>query len=273
METLSLSKISLFQKFIWNFYQEQGRSFAWRDHQDPYAIVVSEIMLQQTQTYRVAQKFDLWMQEFKDFKTLSEAPLRDVLSVWQGLGYNRRALALQKIAQKVVDEYDGVLPDDPQILITFPSIGPNTAASICAFAFNAPTVFIETNIRAVFIESFFSDKNEVSDKEIFPLVAQAVDLNNPRHWYYALMDYGVFLKARLKNPCIKSTHYAKQSKFEGSHRQIRGMILKIMAQHDLLAQEMLFSYIQKDKIKVEKALLELYQEGFIKNENGKISIV
>jgi A/G-specific adenine glycosylase len=270
---LTKNKIASFQKFIWDFYAMHGRSFTWRNIYSPYAILVSEIMLQQTQTYRVAPKFELWMMEFPDFATLSQAPLRDVLSIWQGLGYNRRALALHKIAQKVINEFDGALPQDPEILATLPNIGPNTAGSICAFAFNMPTIFIETNIRAVFIHHFFQHKDKVLDKDLLPLVQQTIDNFNPREWYYALMDYGVFLKQQIINPSRKSAHHITQSKFEGSHRQIRGTILKLLSKYPSLERETFFSYIQRDAQSIEKALSQLANEGFIKNNEGKFSII
>jgi A/G-specific adenine glycosylase len=185
-------------------------------------------MLQQTQTARVETKYEQFIAAFPTFECLAHASLRDVLSAWQGLGYYRRARYLHQIAQKVVSEHGGMLPDDPKILQTFPGLGAATAASICAFAFNKPTVFIETNIRTVFIHSFFQHKSSVSDKELMPFIAESLDHDNPREWYYALMDYGVLLKSQHINPSRKSAHYTKQSKFEGSDRQIRAAILKMI---------------------------------------------
>ncbi|MDR3551314.1 MAG: hypothetical protein P4L31_07915 [Candidatus Babeliales bacterium] len=263
---LSTTAIRSFQDFIWDFYAQNRREFAWRHHDDPYAIVVSEIMLQQTQTHRVAQKFELWLCEFPDFATLAQAPLRDVLSIWSGLGYNRRAIALQKIAQRVVAEFDGQLPSDPAILVTFPHIGPNTAGSICAFAFNKPTVFIETNIRAVYIHSFFKDKTEITDKELQPLVEQTVDHGNAREWYYALMDYGVFLKSQMVNPSRKSAHHATQSKFEGSDRQIRGMMLRLLTAKSCTMQE-LVDQSKKEESRVKRIVEDLCVEGFITKDS------
>lgn len=269
---ISKDQIKSFQQFIWNYYRENGRQFAWRATQDPYAILISEIMLQQTQTHRVAPKYELWLTEFPTFHSLADASLRDVLSVWQGLGYNRRGMYLQQTAQRVVTQFNGVLPADPVILETFPGIGKNTAGSICAFAFNMSVVFIETNIRAVYIHSFFKDKELVHDKELLPLIAQTVDQANPREWYYALMDYGVFLKQQCKNPSRKSVHHAKQSKFEGSHRQIRGAILRALDQHSELDLLALIIKAQRKPDHVEKALQELVREGFLKKRESMYSI-
>jgi A/G-specific adenine glycosylase len=255
-----------FKAIIYDYYAQNKRYFGWRTDIDAYRVVVSEIMLQQTQTHRVEKKFDSFIAAFPDFKTLARTPLRDVLAQWQGLGYNRRALALQKSAQKVVDDFGGRLPDDPETLATFPGIGPATAASICAFAFNKPTIFIETNIRAVFIHFFFQGREKVTDKEIFPLVEKMVDKKNPREWYYALMDYGVMLKKNMPNPSRRSAHHMQQTKFEGSERQIRGMIVKMLTIHQHLSYEQLIELVGKEPQRIKKNLNALCAEGLVKKE-------
>jgi A/G-specific adenine glycosylase len=265
--------VAQFQEFIWNFYHQNKRDFAWRNTENPYYIVISEIMLQQTQTHRVITKYEEFIAAFPTFESLAAAPLRDVLSVWQGLGYYRRARFLQQLAQIVVNEYGGTLPQDPKILQTFPGIGPNTAGSICAFAFNQPTIFIETNIRTVFIHSFFNDKDAVSDKELLPLITTTVDLDNPREWYYALMDYGVFLKTRQVNPSRKSAHYTKQSKFEGSDRQIRAKILKIIVDAEKISHQEILDLVNKDTERVEAIIDQLVTEKFIQKTINSIYFI
>lgn len=267
------TNIDDFIKTIWSYYNVNKRNFPWRNHHTPYSIVVSEIMLQQTQTHRVVHKYEQFITTFNSFETLAQASLKDVLFAWQGLGYNRRGLALQASAQKVVNEYQGILPESPEILVTFPGIGPATASSICAFAFNKPTIFIETNIRTVFIHFFFRGYDKIKDSEIFPLVAATVDQTNPREWYYALMDYGVMLKKTLANPSRKSAHHIQQTKFEGSDRQIRGMILKILTIQPWITFEELCSSIDRESHRIQKALLELQKEGFISNKNDTFMIV
>jgi len=262
-----MNTIAEFKEFIWDFYHKNKRDFAWRNIDNPYYVVVSEIMLQQTQTYRVITKYKEFIAVFPTFESLAAAPLRDVLSVWQGLGYYRRARFLHQLAQKVVNEYDGILPKDPKILQTFPGIGPNTAGSVCAFAFNCPTIFIETNIRAVFIHSFFRDRTDIKDKEIISLVEQSIDADNPREWYYALMDYGVFLKSRVVNPSRKSLHYTKQSKFEGSDRQLRAKILKFIVKHENVSHTDILLHAAQDAMRIEKIIEQLLAECFIKKTN------
>jgi len=269
-----MNTIEHFQAFIWDFYKKNGRVFAWRNTENAYYIIVSEIMLQQTQTHRVVAKYEEFLIAFPTIQSLAAASLRDVLCVWQGLGYYRRARYLHQIAQIIVNDHGGVIPQSPMVLQTFPGLGAATASSICAFAFNMPTIFIETNIRTVFIHSFFCDRDTtVHDKEIMSLVAASVDHNNPREWYYALMDYGVYLKSQLGNPSRKSAHYAKQTKFEGSDRQIRAAVLKLITEKGIIENNDVFYVINKEKRRVEKVLQDLENEQFIIKIANKYSIV
>jgi A/G-specific adenine glycosylase len=261
-----------FQQMVLSYYNNYGREMVWRDTTDPYLILVSEIMLQQTQVERVRIKFPEFIETFPDFASLAVAPLDNVLSVWQGMGYNRRAIALQKCAIRVMNEYDGILPADVDILATFPGIGRATASSIAAFAFNLPVVFIETNIRRVFIHFFFTGNETVSDAEIIPVVTRALYKKNPRIWYWALMDLGSALKKRVPNPNRRSAHYTRQPPFEGSDRKIRGAILKLLLKEYSLEAEEIFGYVAEDPHRVRKILGDLEGEGFIKYNNNRFSV-
>ncbi|MFX0049632.1 MAG: winged helix-turn-helix transcriptional regulator, partial [Candidatus Hermodarchaeota archaeon] len=232
----------------------------------------SEMMLQQTQTNRVSEKFQKFIQEFPDFQSLAKAPLNNVLKVWQGLGYNRRAVALKKIADKVVNELDGILPADVEILKSFPQIGHNTASSIVAFAFNIPTFFIEVNIRRVYIYFFFPGKSSIADQNIMPIVRKTLDHSNVRKWYYALMDYGVMLKKTHPELNKRSAHYRKQSKFKGSNREIRGKILKLLIASSNLTEAEILRELEISPKKLKENLSLLIKEGFIKQENNRFSI-
>lgn len=265
-----MNKIERFQQFIWDFYNVNKREFAWRHIDNPYHVLVSEIMLQQTQTHRVITKYEEFLAAFPTVQLLAAASLRDVLSVWQGLGYYRRARYLHQIATLIVAEHNGIIPADPIVLQTFPGLGAATASSICAFAFNMPTIFIETNIRTVFIHSFFQGQSEVKDKDLMPLIAATVDQNNAREWYYALMDYGVYLKSQYTNPSRKSAHYNKQSKFEGSDRQIRVAILKLITAKNIIHETDIFHEINKEKDRVGRILLTLESEQFIRKNSENI---
>jgi A/G-specific adenine glycosylase len=276
MEKLTLDQITQFQLSIYNFYIANKREFVWRQNITPYKIVISEVMLQQTQTARVVPKFENWLQQFPDFATLAQASTHDVLTAWQGLGYNRRGLALLKIAQLVMADHDGQLPNDPIILETFPAIGPNTAGSICAFAFNNPIVFIETNIRTVYTHTFFPGQSEISDKQLLLLIAQTVDFQNAREWYYALMDYGVYLKQNVPKINAASKHYARQSKFEGSKRQVRGAIIKILTQLKQINQDTLIELLDfelpENKHDRYKVIQDLIDEKTIYYHNDTLSL-
>ncbi len=265
--------IEQFQQKIWNFYKKNKREFPWRWEDDPYRILVSEFMLQQTQTERVKDKYILFLKNFPDFKALANASVSEVLSIWQGLGYNRRALFLKRLSEIVMREYAGKLPNTKEELLRLPGIGKYTVGAILAFAFQQPVVCIETNIRRVFIHEFFSDKQGISDAEIEELVGVTLDKENPREWYYALMDYGAKLASLKENPNKKSKHYTIQSKFEGSVRQVRGQIVKILLQHGSLPKDEIIHHLKNGDERLEKAVAGLIKDGFIKEENGTFSVI
>ncbi|MRR07640.1 MAG: A/G-specific adenine glycosylase, partial [Deltaproteobacteria bacterium] len=257
---------------VYAHYHAQPRPLPWRETENPYHILVSEIMLQQTRVERAIGKYYQFLAEFPDIHALAAAPLRKVLQVWQGLGYNRRAIALQETAKKVVLDYNGMLPDTPEQLRTLPGIGSYTAGAIAAFAFQQPVPFIETNIRAVYIHCFFQDRHDVKDSEIMPLVRATLDTTNPREWYYALMDYGVMLKRTQTNPSRKSAHHTRQSRFEGSDRQIRGEILKFLLRKPSSRKEAIFQTLKEDPQRVERILTSLEKDGFLNRKGAEYTI-
>lgn len=268
-------KIHDFQKEVWGYYRKHGRhDMVWRKTRNPYRIVVSEVMLQQTQVDRVTPKYKEFIKVFPNFSALACAPLSRVLSAWQGLGYNRRALFLKKLAEVVVEKYKGKLPHDPEVLHTLPGIGKATAGSIAAFAFNHPSAFIETNIRRVFIHFFFPRSRKVNDDAIMKLVVQAVDEESPREWYLALMDYGTMLAAREKeNPNRKSAHYVKQKKFIGSDRQVRGKIVALLVKNNTLTARVAARQTGEPIERIEKIFPQLEKEGFVRRKGEVFSIV
>lgn len=261
-----------FQKKMYEYYRKYGRNLPWRKTKDPYKIVVSEIMLQQTQVSRVLKKYNMFIRLFPDIKSLAQASLRSILEEWQGLGYNRRALALKKLAEEVVERFDGSIPSNEESLRSLPGIGPYTACAVCVFAFNKPSVFIETNIRSVFIYHFFSDRTSVKDFEIIPLIAQTLDTEQSRQWYYALMDYGALLKTGMINPNRKSAHYTQQSPFRGSDRQIRGMVLKLLIDHEKLSETELLAKITAENERIRTIFTKLVKEGIIIKHGKYLSI-
>ena len=259
--------IQAFRDKIWDFYHDNARDLPWRNDPTPYQVFISEVMLQQTQVARVLVKYPEWMARFPTFESLAEASVAQVIEAWQGMGYNRRALWLQRAAQQIMGEFGGTLPRDPAALVALPGVGANTAGSIAAFAYNAPVTFIETNIRRVFIHEFFPEAEgedaTINDKQLMPFIAAAVDHDSPRQWYYALMDYGSALAKTVPNPNRRSKHYAVQSKFEGSLRQVRGEILRQLVAGPRAADGF---DIADDRL--AEVLRTMEREGFISRHNG-----
>ncbi len=271
-EGLSSEVINTFHQIICSYFKRNGRNFSFRDEISPYKVLVSEMMLQQTQTNQVDEKFEQFIKKYPDFKTLAKTSNEELLAIWQGLGYNRRALALRDIAQKVISEYNGILPADVEILKSFPQIGHNTASSIVAFAFNMPTYFIETNIRRVYIYFFFPRKKSVKDSEILPIVKKTLDNKHIREWYYALMDYGVMLKKTHPELNKKSAHYRKQSQYKGSIREVRGKILKLLINKKSLSESEIRHHFSNSSVDVLKVLKVLIEEGFLKKEKKRYTL-
>ncbi|NTW92463.1 MAG: A/G-specific adenine glycosylase [Methanoregulaceae archaeon] len=255
--------VDVFQGRVRDDYQRYRRDLPWRHTTDPYQILVSEVMLQQTQVERVKEKYGRFISRFPDFGSLAAATIADVLSAWQGLGYNRRALALRQTAARVVEQFGGILPEDEKDLQSLPGIGPYTAAAVLAFAFNQPVLLIDTNIRRVFIHCFFRERSQVTDREILPLVRETLDRENPREWYNALMDFGWYLGTTIKNPNRRSRHYQRQAPFEGSNRQVRGKILHLLVTDGELSREDLCRALDIPASRLETVLGQLEAEGFL----------
>ena len=271
-EVLSSHEVMEFRENVYRFYRVHRRDLPWRNTKDAYSILVSEVMLQQTQVERVLERYPRFIARFPDFSTLAGAPFPEVLGEWQGLGYNRRAIFLHRIARLVRDEYSGCLPDDEGTLMSFPGIGEATAASLLAFVFNRPSIVVETNIRRVFIHFFFEGESGVKDPEIRPFVAATCDRENPREWYYALMDLGSALKKQIPNPNRRSAHYRKQAPFEGSDRMVRGKILGILVRDGAVRESDLPWMLGIDRQRAEAILATLEKEGFFKRE-GELAVL
>ncbi|PCH91210.1 endonuclease III [Candidatus Kaiserbacteria bacterium] len=223
------SNILTFQKDVLDFYHTNGRhGLPWRSSINPYNILVSEVMLQQTQVERVVPKYEAFLKEFPTVQALSTAPLTTVQKLWSGLGYNRRARMLHEAAKYIVSECDGCFPQDIESLEKLPGVGPYTARAIITFAYNKRVAMIETNIRSVYIHHFFKDTPEVTDVELMEYIEKSLAQQDPREWYAALMDYGTYLKKTKVNPSRQSSQYSKQSKFKGSLREVRGKVLPLL---------------------------------------------
>ncbi len=227
---INLADALTFRKAVLEFYAREGRLFPWRNINDPWAILVSELMLQQTQTSRVEPKFRAWMERFPDAASVAEADLASVYEAWRGLGYNSRALRLRETARTCAEQYAGVPPQDEKLLLELPGVGRYTARAVLAFAYGVPSAFLETNIRAALILHFFPGMEKVRDRDLEAAAQDVLDQSDPRNWYYALMDYGAWLKKHEPNPSRKAATYTRQSKFEGSLRQARGAVLRALSE-------------------------------------------
>lgn len=268
----SAAALRAFRAKVWAHYRSHGRSMPWRETRDPYRILVSEVMLQQTQVDRVRAKYVEFLAAFPDLAALAAAPLQQVLAAWQGLGYNRRAVALHRCARAIEREHRGRVPDDSAALVALPGVGAATAASVRAFAFDAPVVFVETNIRRVFIHEFFPGREAVADAEVLALVAAALDGRSPREWYYALMDYGAALARQVPNPNRKSRTYTRQSRFEGSDRQLRGAILRALVGGNALTGSGIARAAGGESKRVLRLLGDLEREGFVQRAGRRFGI-
>lgn len=289
---LTESQISVFQETVWDYFRSYERAMPWRENPSPYYVLVSELMLQQTQVPRVIPKFHEFMLRFPTIMELSRAPLGEVLKTWNGLGYNRRAKFLWNAARMVESKFDGKIPNTFNDLVTLPGVGPNTAGAILAYAYNQPVVFIETNIRTVYFHHFFMDQEIVSDKELRGVVHATLPaireeqperrihsthgaMRNPegvsyRQWYWALMDYGSHLKQTVGGRLSQSKHYKKQSPLAGSLREMRGMVIRALS-GELYDDEQLRAHVAADH-RYDVALKALADEGMIENKNGKWSL-
>jgi A/G-specific adenine glycosylase len=251
-----------FQEVVWEKARELYRDMPWRRDTQPYFVLVSEIMLQQTQVDRVIPKFNEFITTFPSVEVLAQAPLSEVLKLWSGLGYNRRAKFLHEAAKKVVHDFGGVFPENLEGLMSLPGVGVNTAGAILTYSFNQPVVFIETNVRTVYFHHYFDDAMTVTDKELRELVEQTVDREHPREWYWGIMDYGSYLKRQGAGRNDKSHHYKKQSALKGSVREVRGAILKILA-IQVTMNERELRYATFDDERFEPALVGLLSDGLV----------
>lgn len=263
------------RRFQRTVYQNASplRSLPWRWNDNPYHVVVSELMLQQTQVDRVLPRFMEFISHFPSFAELANASFDAVFSRWQGLGYNRRAQHLHNLAKTVLTKYSGELPRCRENLRSLPGIGDYTAAAILVFAFQEPAAMIETNIRTVYHHHFFSGQVGVRDAQLMLLIEQTIDKNDCRSWFYALMDYGSRLKSLHRGIGQMSAHYKKQSSFIGSNRQARGQILSLLSRTGPCRLPQVVAEVGREKDEVKRILGSLEKEAFVvRDRHGRYNI-
>ncbi len=271
-----------FRRVVWAHYTKHGRhELPWRKTRDPYKILVSEVMLQQTQVHRVLPMYAEFTRRFPSARRLAAAPLSDVLKAWQGLGYNRRAKMLHAAAKQLGKS------DFPKMATGWqrlPGVGKYTARAVAVFAYGADEILIETNIRTAVIHHFFRNANDtiygikITDAEIEEVLKNAQSKarggmrDRAREWNYALMDYGAFLKRSGVKLNAKSKHYAKQSRFAGSMREARGALLKELARGSSTAPRLLGLLGDDRRDQLKTALAALLREGFVTKARGRYAL-
>lgn len=261
---LHAKQVPVFRALVWRHYRRSGRhALPWRRTRNPYRIAVSEIMLQQTRVARVLRFYPKFLKRFPSFRALARAPRREVLAAWQGMGYNRRAVALHRLAGEIIIRHRGKLPRDPARLARLPGIGPATAGAVAAFAFDIPSPFLETNIRRAIIHHFFPRRAEVRERDLFAVAARILDRTRPRAWHYALMDYGSWLATQTKNPNRRSARYRRQPPFKGSSRELRGKIVREFLARSSMAPRALARALGVPLPRVRRAFADLKEEGLV----------
>lgn len=198
------AKIAAFQAGLLAWWAQNRRDLPWRKTRDPYRILISEVMLQQTQVDRVTPYYRRWLERFPTVQALAEAPTAEVIQLWAGLGYNRRAVNLQRTAQAVADR-GGSFPSDVETLKTLPGIGPYTAGAISCFAFEQDVAFIDTNMRRVLHRIFLGPElpaPRASDREITRLAAEALPEGQGWDWNQALIEFGALHCTARKPLCV-----------------------------------------------------------------------
>jgi A/G-specific adenine glycosylase len=271
-DELDSERIARFGSLVYAVDKQTGRKMPWRTTDDPYRILVSEMMLHQTQVARVERCYAPFLDAFPTLQALAAASRDSVVRKWQGLGYNRRARYLHDCARAIVGRHGGRMPEATEDLVRLPGVGPYTAAAIQAFAFNMPVVMIETNIRRLFIYFFRPAAESIADRELVPLIQAAVDRSDTRRWYYALMDYGSYLGSVLPNPNRRSAHYTRQSSFAGSVREVRGQVIRALSQRGSLSMRELERAIGPTDDRLASALQALETERLIVRDRDTISL-
>jgi A/G-specific adenine glycosylase len=255
--------IGALQKKILSFYKEKSRTLPWRQTTNSYHILLSEVMLQQTQVDRVVAYYSRWTKKWPYVQDLANASRIDVLKEWSGLGYNNRAVNLHRAAQVIAEKYNGDVIAAVKDHKNVPGIGPYTAAAVQIFAQNADIITVDTNIRRILLHEFNLPK-ETSDRELWQLANRCLPKGKSRDWHNALMDYGATYLTSRKTGIAPKT---RQSKFEGSDRQIRAKIVRELLKRSVIPVTELPAGADAEQLRVERILRKMEKDGLVK-KNG-----
>jgi A/G-specific adenine glycosylase len=262
---VKIDDTELFHQKIFAFYRQNRRSFPWRETTDRYAVMISEIMLQQTQAERVVPRFNEWLHHFPDSVHLASAPLRQVLSIWSGLGYNSRAVRLHRCAAVITESYGGVVPSQPELLKKLPGIGEYTCRSIPVFADNLDMAAVDTNIRRILIHEFGLPE-DISAFELQRIADVVLPPGQSRDWHNALMDYGA-LMLTSKRTGIRPL--SRQSKFQGSKRWYRGQLIKELVHSEVMYLEEIEEKYANCPWNLDDIITDLIHEGLVERQGSE----
>jgi A/G-specific adenine glycosylase len=271
MTSYSVEDVKAFQEKIMHWWEENARDLPWRCDNSPYNVLVSEIMLQQTQVNRVVPKYLEFLRQFPSIEDLASAETKQLLQIWSGLGYNRRAVWLKEAASQIVDR--GEFPQTMEELRNLKGIGLYTSQSILIFAFNRNLAAVDTNIRRVLIASGFADE-EMSSSQLQIIADDLLLKGKSSDWHNALMDYGSLV---LTSGSTSISPQSKQPRFKGSTRQLRGAIIRILTNSESLSLNELISHLTSYNIHckdVNPVLDQLLAERFVeRTDTGRFKIV
>ncbi|OGG11577.1 hypothetical protein A2Z00_05085 [Candidatus Gottesmanbacteria bacterium RBG_13_45_10] len=270
---LTKQNIQRFQSTIFRWWETNKRDLPWRHTHDPYNILVSEVMLQQTQVPRVIAKYREFIERYPTVNSLALASPGSVLRAWKGMGYNRRALYLQKAARAIVERYKGIFPRNEQELRELPGLGTYTARAILVFAFKQNVSMVDTNIRQIITHYFFNDSPQ-KEKVIQITADQLLPKGKSWEWHQALMDYGAlkFHEVKMKRP--------EQSRgttipFKNSNRLFRGRIVDRLREEDIKERKLIdefASLYKKDDQFIRHIIEGLMKDGLISRRKGFLSL-
>ncbi len=262
-----MEDISKFQHKILDWYDKNQRDLPWRKTRDPYAILVSEVMSQQTQINRVMEKYEQWMDLFPTLRDLADAKTSDILTMWSGLGYNRRALYLQKAAKIIKETYHGEFPKYGIELLQLPGIGEYTASAIRCFAFNEQIAVIDTNVRKVISIHFFNGISP-SKAALKDFATKLLPPQKAYEWNQALMDYAAMELHEYK------ISIPKQSKFIGSNRYYRGSMVKMLVANKKLSIHFLQKHFEKEISldRINEVINSLVKDQLVEYEEGVLKL-
>lgn len=266
ISSITQPEIIAFRRKILRFYKQHGRNLPWRQTTDPFRITIAEIMLQQTQVERVIPKYEEWIARWPNWNALSLASNEQLLRGWSGLGYNRRALLLGKLAKAVMHDHAGVLPDSPAELETLPGIGPYTSRAILIFAFDRPLATIDTNIRRVLLREFELSAS-TAPAQLADFAFRVLSKRKSRDWHNALMDYSRLV---LPKQISAIRPVSRQSKFVGSARQVRGEIIRRLLRSQPADLRSICLALERTQAEVEKIAEKMANEGVVRLKRGKV---